>query len=74
MKIFLITVFMYIFLTAFSYILDLVQGYSPRTAYMIELSPFKVMELIEVIVAVTLIAFFFLQSVFQIFTKKRSPK
>ncbi|SCC28133.1 hypothetical protein GA0061096_3528 [Fictibacillus enclensis] len=74
MKIFLITFFMYCFLTVFSYVLDLVQGYSARTAYMIELSPFKVMELVEITVAVILIALFFLQSVFQLFTKKRSPK
>ncbi|MDM5201285.1 hypothetical protein QUF79_24985 [Fictibacillus enclensis] len=74
MKILLITLSMFVLLTIFSFTLDLTQGFEPRTAYLNAMSPFKVMELIESFVFVILIALFFLQSVLQVFTKKRSPK
>ncbi|SDN11663.1 hypothetical protein SAMN04488137_3616 [Fictibacillus solisalsi] len=74
MKILLITLSMFVLLTIFSLTLDLAQGFEPRTVYLNVMSPFKVMELIESFVFVILIALFFLQSVFQLFTKKRSPK
>lgn len=72
MKVFMVTVSIFILLTAFSYGLDLYQGFDPRTAFSNALSPFKVMELIEICVFILLVSMFVLQSVLQLFTKKKS--
>ncbi|SFE88300.1 hypothetical protein SAMN05428981_109181 [Bacillus sp. OV194] len=74
MKILGITLSMFILLTCFSLTLDIYEGFDMKTAILNALSPFKVIELIEICVVILLIALFFAQSVFQLFTKFKSQR
>ena len=74
MKIFGITLLMMGCLMAFSFGLDIIQGYNLTDAWHNAVSPFRVMEVAELFVLFFLLFLFFMETAYEVIKKKKENK